>query len=63
MSTSAVIVAAATPEFLQPVAGLIGGLSVFKVIETYFADLEKDVPLHAEATYWLTKLRQSDRHS
>jgi hypothetical protein len=29
-------------------------------METYFTDLKKDVPLSAEALFWLARLRKKD---
>lgn len=61
LSTSAALVTAIAPEMAVPVGGALGALSIAKIMETYFTDLEKDVPLSAEALFWLARLREKRR--
>jgi hypothetical protein len=34
----------------------VSGVSILKLMETYYNDVEKDVGLHSDALYWLTRL-------
>jgi len=49
------------PSTAAPVVSALGALSISKIIETYFTDLEKDVPLCMGALYWLARLREGRR--
>jgi hypothetical protein len=33
-------------------------LGVVKIMDAYFSDLERDLPLSSEALYWLARLRE-----
>ena len=58
VSSAAVLVSALAPEIAPSIAGGLGVLSIAKIMETYFSDLEKDVALSTEALFWLARLRQ-----
>jgi hypothetical protein len=60
ISYSTVLVSALVPGS-PAILGAIGTTSVAKLMETYFSDIEKDVPLHSEALYWLACVRRQSR--
>lgn len=58
ISSTALLVTAFAPSLAGPVISGMGMVSILKVIETYFSDLERDVQLSSDAMYWLARLRQ-----
>jgi len=54
----ALLVSAFAPEMTPAVIGAAGTISVLKVMETYFSDIEKDEQLSADALFWLAQLRR-----
>ena len=57
VSMSAALVAAIEPALGTAIAGGIGTVSILKIMDMYFADVEKDIQLSTEALYWLAKAR------
>jgi hypothetical protein len=55
---TAALVTAIRPELAGPVSQALGALTILKIMEVYFSDLERDVGLSSEALYWLAMLRR-----
>lgn len=59
LSAGAVLVSALAPSMAVPTISALGAVSILKIMEAYFADVEKDLPLREDALFWLAQLRQS----
>ena len=58
ISTAIAMVLAIIPESSPAITSGLGTMSLLKIMETYFTDLEKDISLSSEALFWLARLRQ-----
>lgn len=58
VSVTSALVGCLAPELAPSILAGLGTVTISKLMEAYFSDLEKDLGLSSETLYWLAKLRK-----